>query len=247
MTSFCEWVKTDGIYHLKLTGVDGHHYLTMEALRELKLKLAEIRKLASSEQPPCRGLITSSSSTTDDTGSFCEGIDYKSLRANMAAPVAEQAKALGDGLAAVVKELLAMPMPTVCAATGVAASLGLALAMAHDDLAVLGDAYYRLGNVEDGGVAVPPHVAALVREKTERWYTLTTLKSRWRSGGWMKGWRFADAAADTRDGVVREAERLVGEWWAAGDGAVNGEVHAEMRRQLYRESWEAVCAVVPDE
>uniref|UniRef100_A0A0D3HKH1 Uncharacterized protein n=1 Tax=Oryza barthii TaxID=65489 RepID=A0A0D3HKH1_9ORYZ len=246
MSSFCEWAKTDdGVFHLKLTGVDGHHYLTKEALHELRQKLAEIRELASSSPEPCRGLITSSSSSPSSptTGSFCDGIDHKSLRANMAAPVAEQARVLADGMAAVVRELLAMPMPTVCAATGGAASLGLALALAHDDLVVLSDAYYKLGNVEDG-VAVPPHVAALVREKTDRWYTLTTLKSRPRTGSWMRRWYFADGEAASRDGVVREAERLVGEWPAAGE---DGKVHAEMRRQLYRESWEAVCAIVHDE
>lgn len=248
MSSFCEWAKTDdGVFHLKLTGVDGHHYLTKEALHELRQKLAEIRELASSSPEPCRGLITSSSSSSSPssptTGSFCDGIDHKSLRANMAAPVAEQARVLADGMAAVVRELLAMPMPTVCAATGGAASLGLALALAHDDLVVLSDAYYKLGNVEDG-VAVPPHVAALVREKTDRWYTLTTLKSRPRTGSWMRRWYFADGEAASRDGVVREAERLVGEWPAAGE---DGKVHAEMRRQLYRESWEAVCAIVHDE
>ncbi|EEE51953.1 hypothetical protein OsJ_33597 [Oryza sativa Japonica Group] len=228
MSSFCEWAKTDdGVFHLKLTGVDGHHYLTKEALHELRQKLAEIRELASSSPEPCRGLITSSSSSSSPssptTGSFCDGIDHKSLRANMAAPVAEQARC-------------ARPR-------GAPASLGLALALAHDDLVVLSDAYYKLGNVEDG-VAVPPHVAALVREKTDRWYTLTTLKSRPRTGSWMRRWYFADGEAASRDGVVREAERLVGEWPAAGE---DGKVHAETRRQLYRESWEAVCAIVHDE
>uniref|UniRef100_J3N7G1 Uncharacterized protein n=2 Tax=Oryza brachyantha TaxID=4533 RepID=J3N7G1_ORYBR len=134
-----------------------------------------------------------------------------------------------------------MPMLTVCAATGGAASLGLALALAHDDLVVLSDGYYKLGNVEDG-VAVPPHVAALVREKTDRWYTLTTIKSRPRSGNWMRRWYFADGEAATREDVLHEAERLVGEW--AGE---DGKVHVEIRRQLYRESWEAVSAIVPDE
>ncbi|KAL6658497.1 hypothetical protein ACP70R_004083 [Stipagrostis hirtigluma subsp. patula] len=229
MSSFCEWVKTNGVVHLKLAGDDGHHYLTKDALDDLRRNLAEIRQQASSE--PCRGLITTSS-----TGSFCDGINSKDLWASVEATP----EILSDGMAAVVKELLAMPMLTVCAATGGATSLGLALALAHDDLVVLSDAYYRLGMVEDG-IAVPPHVAALVREKTDRWYTLTTLKSQWRTGHWMRNWYFADAEAGSPDEVLREAEKLVDEW-TGGDG----EVHAGMRRQLFRQTWAAVSDVVPE-
>ena len=227
-SSFCEWEKTNGMVHLKLTGADGHHYLTDEGLKELCSELAKIREDAASE--PCRALITTSS-----PGSFCDGIDYDDLKRSM--NPAEQAKALSDGMAAVIKELLEMPMLTVCAATGDAASLGLALALAHDDLVVLSDASYRLGMVEDG-VAVQPHIASLVREKTDRWYTLTTLKSRWRSGNWMRKWYFADCEAGTPDGVLVEAKKLVEEW--AGS---DGEVHADMRKQLYRESWNAVSVL----
>lgn len=133
-----------------------------------------------------------------------------------------------------------MPMLTVCAAAGDAASLGFALALAHDDLVVLSDASYRLGMVVDG-VAVHPYIAALIREKTDRWYTLTTLRSNWRSGHWMRNWYFADAEAGSRDEVLLQAEKLVDEW-TGGDG----KVHADMRRHLFRETWAAVSSVVPE-
>lgn len=231
MSSFCEWEKTNGIVHLKLTGADGHHYLTDEGLKELRVELAKIREGAASE--PCHALITTSSQ-----GSFCDGIDYENLERGM--NLEEEAKALSDGMAAVIKELLQMPMLTVCAAAGNAASLGLSLALAHDDLVVLSDASYRLGMVEDG-VAVQPHIAALIREKTDRWYTVATLKSRGRSGNWMRKWYFADCEAGSPDAVLGEAKMLAEKW--AGR---NGEVHAGMRKQLYRESWDAVNAVVPE-
>ncbi|XP_062201208.1 enoyl-CoA delta isomerase 1, peroxisomal-like [Phragmites australis] len=233
MSSFCEWVKTNGVVHLKLTGGGDDHYLTEVALDELHHKLAEIRKLAAAE--PCRGLITTSS-----TGSFCNGIDYEHVRASMEMTVAEKTSVLADRMAAVIKELLTMPMLTVCAATGNAASLGLALALAHDDLVVLGGASYRLGMVEDG-VAVHPHIGALIREKTDRWYTLTTLKSRSRSGNWMRRWYFADCEGDSPDDVLREAQKLV-DGWTSNDGVV----HANMRKQLYRETWAAVSAILPE-
>ncbi|XP_062225012.1 uncharacterized protein LOC133923767, partial [Phragmites australis] len=234
MSSFCEWVKTNGVVHLKLTGGGDDHYLTMEALDELHHKLAEIRKLAAVE--PCRGLITSSS-----TGSFCNGIDYyEHARASMEMTVAEKASVLADRMAAVIKELLAMPMLTVCAATGNAASLGLALALAHDDLVVLSEASYSLGMVKEG-VAVHPHIGALIREKTDRWYTLTTLKSRSHSGNWMRRWYVADCEAGSPDDVLREAQKLVDEWTSS-----DGMVHADMRKQLYRETWAAVSAIVPE-
>lgn len=87
------------------------------------------------------------------------------------------------------------------------------------------------------GVAVPPHVGALLREKTDRWYTLgaRVMAPRHDQGSYLKQWKVVDGVAGDRDGVLAEAERLAGAW--NGD---DGEAHAGMRRLLCRDSWEAV-------
>ncbi|KAL6658496.1 hypothetical protein ACP70R_004082 [Stipagrostis hirtigluma subsp. patula] len=223
MSSFCKWVNTNGVVHLKLAGDDSHHYLTKDAIDDLRRGLTEIRQLASSE--PCRGLITTSS-----IGSFCDGIDHESTSAKDAADLAER-------MTDVIRLLLEMPVPTVAAVGGDAMSLGLALALAHDHCVVLEDAALGLPEARHGR-PLPGYVPALLRDKVAyaRLRKLLLLKSQVCTGKELAGtWWSAHAAANYRHKVLTSALEVL-EGIKVGDGTD----YAKVRKTL----WPGSCGSV---
>uniref|UniRef100_A0A0E0R6X6 non-specific serine/threonine protein kinase n=1 Tax=Oryza rufipogon TaxID=4529 RepID=A0A0E0R6X6_ORYRU len=222
MATFCKVRKRDdGIYVLTLASSDGHHYLTTEAITQLKQALERIRSTKA------RGLVT-----TTTSGSFCDGINAVSDDDDD-----EPLSSLERGMAEVVRLLLDLPMPTAAAVRGDARWLGFVLALAHDHLFVHTEAVLGLAAAADTTAKprrrpLPDYVVALLREKIPyaQLRKLLLLKAHVFTGEELKGnWHSVHEAIPNRDHNLQSV--------VVGDGMD----YAKVRRTMYTNSCVAVA------
>lgn len=161
-------LKLDKISILTFSANDRHRYITAEFIGELKSCIARVHNRArTSNCNDTLGFIMRNAS-----GSFCEGIDYGWLRGKNPDQARQEVEKLMAGMAEVVMDLLALPMPTAADVRGHAASLGLVLALAHDHVEVWPDAQLKMKEVMEG-YALPRYVTALIRSKVpDTWQAL---------------------------------------------------------------------------
>lgn len=229
MATFCKVRKRDdGIYVLTLASSDGHHYLTTEAITQLKQALERIRSTKA------RGLVT-----TTTSGSFCDGINAVSDDDDD-----EPLSSLERGMAEVVRLLLDLPMPTAAAVRGDARWLGFVLALAHDHLFVHTEAVLGLAAAADTTAKprrrpLPDYVVALLREKIPyaQLRKLLLLKAHVFTGEDLKGnWHSVHEAIPNRDHVLAVAVQNL-QSVVVGDGMD----YAKVRRTMYTNSCVAVA------
>lgn len=227
----CTLQKRGNIFLLTLTG-DDQHRLNPTLISTLRSHLSQAKAQST------RG---SSLVTLAEGKFFSNGFDLEWAQKNSRSTDEPHAKLreMVELFRPVVKDLIALPMPTIAAVTGHAAAAGMLLALSHDHVFMRRDRGVMYMSEVDIGLPLPDYFTVLFRSKVaspaaRRNVLLNGMKLKAEDAVAMGIIDSAyDNAEKTVEAAVQLAEKLGKRKW-------DGEVYGEIRKSLYPE----LCDIV---
>ncbi|KAK1379875.1 enoyl-CoA delta isomerase 2, peroxisomal-like [Heracleum sosnowskyi] len=223
----CTLEKRGNIFVLTLTG-DDQHRLNPTLISTLRSHLSQIKAQST------RG---SALVTLAEGKFFSNGFDLDWAQKNSRSADEARAKLVEmvELFRPVVKDLIALPMPTIGAITGHAAAAGLVLALSHDHVFMRRDRGVMYMSEVDIGLTFPDYFSVFFRSKVaspaaRRDLLLNGMKLKAEDAVAMGIIDSAyDDAEKTVDAAVQLAEKLGKRKW---DGVVYGEIRKSLLPEL---------------
>ncbi|XP_010278005.1 PREDICTED: enoyl-CoA delta isomerase 2, peroxisomal-like [Nelumbo nucifera] len=222
----CTLEKRGNNFLLTLIG-DDEHRLNPNLIGEIRSALSQVRAQAK------RGSVLIGQGKF-----FSNGFDlaWAESAGSGSSGFLHRLQHMGDGLKAIMVDLLSLPMPTIAAVSGHAAAAGFMLALSHDYVLMRKDRGVLYMSELDIGLTLPDYFIALLREKIQspmvrRDVVLHAAKVKAEEAIKMGIIDSAhDSAAETLEAALRMGEKL-----ALTARKWDGGVYAEIRKSSFPE------------